>query len=89
MTDYAKTLYEMDHSERMMHIPILNAAEREVLHQLMIKPRWDGYVASKSARDSLCHMGLASYWNGMNFLTQSGWAVADALWRSELEKVHK
>ena len=76
----ADELSRYEREDRPAVVAFMDSAERDVLRQLAAKPRWDGYVSSKTARDSLCRKGLACRWNGYNFLTRDGFAVVDALW---------
>ncbi len=38
---------------------------------------------AKHGRDLLVGLGWAARWNGLNFLTQTGFAVVDSLWGLE------
>jgi hypothetical protein len=77
--DLAARLYTADPNDRLEMLPILNSAELEQLEHLGKGAVWDGYLISKAARTGLCSLGLASTWNGMNFITQAGMAVLDTL----------
>ena len=77
--DLAAKLYDAEPSDRLGMLPILSSAELEQLEHLGKGAVWDGYLISKNARTSLCLIGLASRWNGMNFITQAGMAVLDTL----------
>ncbi len=47
--------------------------KNEVLMQLFVfGPTWDGNLISKSDRDTLLRAGLASRYEGWNFLTEAG-----------------
>jgi hypothetical protein len=78
-SDLAARLYDADPNDRLAMLPILGSAELEQLEQLGKAAVWDGYLISKAARQTLCSLGLASSWNGMNFITQAGMAVLDTL----------
>jgi hypothetical protein len=61
-------------------VAIPDSGQRDVLHQLAKGPVWDGNLCSKSGRSDLCHRGWAFAYNGWNFISNEGIAVADALW---------
>lgn len=47
--------------------------KNEVLMQLFVfGPTWDGNLVSKSDRDTLVAAGLATKWEGWNYLTEDG-----------------
>lgn len=77
--DLAAKLYEADANDRLTMLPHLTPAQLEQLEILGKGPVWDGYLISKAARTDLHMMGLASRWNGMNFITQAGMAILDTL----------
>ena len=76
----AEKLDQVESKNRAAIVAFPDAGERDVLRQLARMPRWDGFVSSKGARDSLVMKGLAARWNGYNFLTRDGFAAVDALW---------
>lgn len=63
---------------RLRECPILSPAELEVLLQCR-RTIWDGYVCSKSARDSLCDRGFITRCQGWQVVTQEGMAILDTL----------
>jgi hypothetical protein len=73
-------LYNAEPEARAAIVAIPDASARTVLKQLAQKPLWDGDLSSKHGRDVLVELGYASRWNGVNFLTQDGFAVLDSLW---------
>jgi hypothetical protein len=77
--DLAAKLYDTEPEDRLMLIPILTSTQLEQLEHFGKGPVWDGYLISKAARQDLCQKGLATSWNGMNFITQAGMAVLDTL----------
>lgn len=51
----------------------MSIEKNEVLMQLFIQgPTWDGNLVSKSDRNELLDAGLASKWEGWNYLTPAG-----------------
>jgi hypothetical protein len=62
----------------LLQMPQLSPIELEVLRQLLITT-WDGYIKSKSARDSLYHKGLIVRWNGWQVISREGLAIIDTL----------
>lgn len=66
--------------QRVAIIAIHSADARDVIRQLAEKPRWDGELNSKHGRDQLVDLGWAARWNGVNFLTLTGYAVVDAVY---------
>lgn len=53
--------------------------KNEVLMQLFVDgPTWDGNLISKADRNELTIAGLATKWEGWNFLTEEGVKVAVA-----------
>ena len=52
---------------------------KTILAQLkqLVTVTWDGNLLSKDARDELVRRGLAQRWNGWNWLTQDGVALAE------------
>lgn len=77
--DLAACLYDADPNIRLNMLPVISCSDLEQLEQLGKGPVWDGYIISKKSRSLLCELGLASRWNGMNFITQGGMAVLDTL----------
>jgi hypothetical protein len=73
-------LYNAEPQARPSIVAIPDAGARDVIRQLATKPLWDGDLNSKHGRDVLVEMGYAARWNGVNFLTQTGYAVVDSLW---------
>jgi hypothetical protein len=80
MTYMIDKLYEAQFEDRAAILVLPNAHERDVIKQLAQSPRWDGDLNSKYGRDELIAKGMAAQWNGLNFLTQYGYAVVDSLW---------
>lgn len=80
-------LSEAAPEDRAAVLVLPNSAERDVLKQLAQSPRWDGDLNSKFGRDLLVEKEMASRWNGINFLTQYGYVVADVLYK--LDKLVK
>ena len=60
----------------------MSGAEKDVLLQLR-QVRWDGFIASKSGRDSLITFGLATRYEGFTVLTVNGLKLLHALGRLE------
>ena len=60
----------------------MSGAEKDVLLQLR-QVRWDGYIASKSGRDSLIQAGLAVRYEAYTTLTLNGLRLLHALGRLE------
>lgn len=60
----------------------MSGAEKDVLLQLR-QVRWDGYISSKSGRDSLIDVGLAVRYQGFTTLTLRGLRMLYALGRLE------
>lgn len=56
----------------------LDNDDRAQLEQLAHIHVWDGNLISKTARDRLCHYGLADRAEGFNFLTKAGIIAAVA-----------
>ncbi len=73
-------LYEAQPQDRAAIIAIRDSSARDVLRQLAAGWRWDGDLNSKQGRDLLVHLGYAARWQGINFLTPDGYAVADVLY---------
>jgi hypothetical protein len=73
-------LYAAEPEQRVAIIAIHSADARDVIRQLAARPRWDGDLNSKYGRDQLVDLGWAARWNGVNFLTATGFAVVDAIW---------
>lgn len=69
-------------ARRLMQMPVLDGAEMEVLRQCH-RMIWDGYLASKTARNSLLRKGLITKWEGYQVITQAGMALLHTL--GELE----
>jgi len=72
-------------AEQLALLPALTPAQLECLEQL-VTPVWDGNLISKRGRDELVEMGLVSRWNGLNFTTQDGYVVLDALGMQDYNK---
>lgn len=87
--DLSAKLYEAESGERLSMIPILSGPQLEQLEHFGKGPVWDGYLISKAARTDLHMMGLASRWNGMNFITQAGMAILDTLGSKVLREKSK
>lgn len=69
----------------------LAANEIEVLEQLFIRgPTWDGNIISKSGRDQLFDLKLASRVEGYSFLTAAGirLALANRVDRKKENRIH-
>jgi hypothetical protein len=66
--------------QRIGIIAIYSADARDVIRQLATRPLWDGDLNSKYGRDQLVDLGWAARWNGVNFLTPTGYAVVDAIY---------
>ena len=60
----------------------MTGAEKDVLLQLR-QVRWDGYISSKSGRDSLIYAGLAVRYEGFTALTLYGLRLLHALGKLE------
>ncbi len=55
----------------------LKSNEQDVLEELFLNgPTWDGYIVSKTGRDSLCDLGLAEHRSAWAFLTRAGVMMA-------------
>jgi hypothetical protein len=74
-TDWAHPLVKQEAQELW---DSMTSAERVVLLQLR-QVRWDGYISSKSGRDSLIHAGLAVRYDGFATLTLYGLRLLHAL----------
>lgn len=65
---------------QIIHAPdfeALSGAAQEVLGQLFVHgPTWDGHVASKAGRDELRAADLIERWQGWQWLTAKGVALA-------------
>ena len=79
----ADALYDTDPKNRPAVVAFPDSGEREVLRQLARRALYDGDLCSKSSRDVLVAKGLVGRCQGLNFLTQDGYAVVDALWGIE------
>lgn len=78
--DVLGQLERAEPENRAAIVALPDSAERDVLRQLAKGPVWDGNLCSKSGRSGLCQRGYAFSYNGYNFISQLGVAVADALW---------
>jgi hypothetical protein len=66
----------------------LSGIDRDVLKQL-VTPVSDGNLISKQGRSNLVTVGLAARWNGLNFLTQDGYAFLDAIGYTQNNDIFK
>ncbi len=88
MQSLAEKLMEAEPEYRAGIVAFPESGERDVLRQLARLPLSDGDLCSKGARDALVMKGLVDRYQGLNFLTQSGYAVVDALWGLEQARRH-
>ena len=88
MKSLVEKLIECEPEYRAGIVAFPESGEREVLRQLARLPLMDGDLCSKASRDALAIKGLVSRYQGLNFLTQTGYAVVDALWGLEKYRTH-
>ena len=69
--------------DRAAIVAFHDSGERDVLRQLAKRALYDGDLCSKSSRDALVAKRLVGRFQGLNFLTEDGYAVVDALWGLE------